>query len=156
MLLYVRKKIGSPEILSFSQWTSVLGLTDRYCMDDLRQHAIDKMQNIPDVDPVDKLVVARRFEISSWILPAFTDILQRSNAMDQYAVDSLGLETVLRLVAIRDRMPWQSRNHYSSELQLQRPAITHITLTNTIFEQFPEDFAWDRSVCESRAYSPVD
>jgi len=138
-VLYPSKAIGCAEVLSFSQWTLVLELADRYCMDSLRRHAISKMEHIQQVDPVDKLVLARRFNVSQWLLPSFTEILQRSNSLDHRAVDSLGVETVLRLVAIRDRMPWQSsRGYYGSQLELERPAITHINLTETIFEQFPE------------------
>ncbi|KAE9405139.1 hypothetical protein BT96DRAFT_358860, partial [Gymnopus androsaceus JB14] len=75
-VLYPSKAIGCPEVLSFSQWTLVLELADRYCMDSLRRHAISKMEHIQQVDPVDKLVLARRFNVSQWLLPSFTEILQ--------------------------------------------------------------------------------
>ncbi|KAE9383603.1 hypothetical protein BT96DRAFT_761507, partial [Gymnopus androsaceus JB14] len=101
-LLRVLTTIGCLEILSFSQWTLVLELADRYCMDSVRKHAIEKMQSVSDYDPADKVVAARRFDIIEWLAPSFNEILRRPKSLDQRDVDLLGLETVLRLASIRE------------------------------------------------------
>jgi len=90
--------------LSCSQWTLVLELADRYCMDSLRKHAIEKMQSVRDYDPVDKVVAARRSKIKQWLLPSFDETPRRPKSLNQHDVDLLGLEAVLRLASIRERI----------------------------------------------------
>ncbi|KAE9405136.1 hypothetical protein BT96DRAFT_1015804 [Gymnopus androsaceus JB14] len=86
------------------QWTLVLELADRYCMDSLRKHAIEKMQSVRDYDPVDKVVAARRSKIKQWLLPSFDETPRRPKSLNQHDVDLLGLEAVLRLASIRERI----------------------------------------------------
>ncbi|KAF9073124.1 hypothetical protein BDP27DRAFT_1319445 [Rhodocollybia butyracea] len=97
------KVIGRLEVLSFHEWLSVLKLADQWCMDAVRAHAIEMMTDIA-VDPVEKVVVARKYSISHWIAPALNSILQRSQTLNEKDVGRLGLSTALRLVEIRERL----------------------------------------------------
>ncbi|KAE9405135.1 hypothetical protein BT96DRAFT_358816 [Gymnopus androsaceus JB14] len=67
--------------LSFSEWTSVLKLADMWLMDGIREHAISCMGALPNIEPVDKIVIARKFNILSWLAPCFNEILQRSQSV---------------------------------------------------------------------------
>ncbi|KAF9053528.1 hypothetical protein BDP27DRAFT_1167549, partial [Rhodocollybia butyracea] len=97
------KIIGWLEALSFNEWHSVLKLADQWCMDAVRAHAIEMMTNITvDIDPIEKVVVARRYGITHWIAPALDTILQRSQTLSGKDVGRLGLLTALHLVEIRE------------------------------------------------------
>ncbi|KIK62935.1 hypothetical protein GYMLUDRAFT_163653 [Collybiopsis luxurians FD-317 M1] len=92
------------EVLSLSQWTSVLKLADKWCMKAVRDHAISSMEKLPDIDPVDKVVIARMYNIHFWLAPLFNEILQRPQSFSESDVNRLGLSTVLRLMSVRDRL----------------------------------------------------
>jgi len=116
------KRFNSPApTLSFSEWTSVLKLADMWCMDGVKEHAISNMSALPNIDPVDKIVVARDYNIRSWFTPCYQEILQRSQAYTERDVSHLGLETFLLLVNFRDRLV---PGHYSwSQLGPERQAV---------------------------------
>ncbi|KAJ3749579.1 hypothetical protein DFH05DRAFT_1382895, partial [Lentinula detonsa] len=95
---------AKPEILSFSQWTSVLELAKKWKMDEVRAHAISAIESLSDVDPVDKVVLARTHDIFAWLAPSFNEILQRSQSLTERDVEKLGIPTVVRLMGLRDRL----------------------------------------------------
>ncbi|KAF9060950.1 hypothetical protein BDP27DRAFT_1235918 [Rhodocollybia butyracea] len=90
--------------LSFSEWTSVLKLADKYLMDVVKEHAIETMNSLPDVDPIDKIALANKYNIRSWLTPSFNLILQRSQSLTLHDLNRLGPRTFVRLVGIRDRI----------------------------------------------------
>ncbi|KAF9021719.1 hypothetical protein BDP27DRAFT_355934 [Rhodocollybia butyracea] len=89
--------------LSFSEWTSVLKLADKYLMDVVKEHAIETMSSLPNIDPVDKIIVANKYNVRAWLIPSFNSILQRSQSLTLHDLDRLGPQTFVRLVGIRDR-----------------------------------------------------
>ncbi|KAJ3782125.1 hypothetical protein GGU10DRAFT_364600 [Lentinula aff. detonsa] len=91
-------------VLTFSEWTSVLKLADMWCMDVVKEHAILTMSGLSGIDPVDKVVVGRRYGIKDWLLPAFNVILQRSQSFTEHDLERLGAPTLLQLVALRERI----------------------------------------------------
>ncbi|KAJ3739171.1 hypothetical protein DFH05DRAFT_1453874 [Lentinula detonsa] len=109
--------------LSFSEWTSVLKLADMWCMDVVKEHAIATMNRISKVDPLDKVVVARKYGVDSWLVPSFNALLRRSKPWDEQDVERLGLSTVLKLVELRDRLRPQSQYGFSWEIALARQEI---------------------------------
>ncbi|KAH7877254.1 uncharacterized protein C8R40DRAFT_1248471 [Lentinula edodes] len=112
-------------ILTFSEWTSVLRLADMWCMDVVKEHAISNMNNLADIDPIDKIVVARKYEIKAWLKPAFNDVLQRSKTFTEDDVERLGVSTLLQLVALRDRLQLvKSYDETSYSLKPQRQAVS--------------------------------
>ncbi|KAJ3752732.1 hypothetical protein EV360DRAFT_54721, partial [Lentinula raphanica] len=99
--------------LSFSEWTSVLNLADMWCMDGIREHAIKTMNKIEGVDPVEKLVVARTYRVDAWLPPSLDAIIRRSQDWSERDVERLSLSTVLKLVALRDRLQPRSQYGYA-------------------------------------------
>ncbi|KAJ3767241.1 hypothetical protein FB446DRAFT_793371 [Lentinula raphanica] len=110
--------------LSFSEWTSVLNLADMWCMDRIREHAIKTMNKTEGVDPVEKLVVARTYRVDAWLSPSLDAIIRRSQDWTEHDVERLGLSTVLKLVALRDRLqPVQGRYGLSWEIASARQEV---------------------------------
>ncbi|KAJ4483954.1 hypothetical protein J3R30DRAFT_3426106 [Lentinula aciculospora] len=71
-------------------------------MDEVWVHAISAIEDLPDVDPVDKVVLARTHDIHAWFTPSFNNILQRSQSFTESDVEKLGVPTIVRLMEIRD------------------------------------------------------
>ncbi|KAF9053519.1 hypothetical protein BDP27DRAFT_1198223, partial [Rhodocollybia butyracea] len=91
-----------PPKLSFNEWVSVLKLADLWCMDAVKEHAISIMCCLPDVDPIEKIVVARRYGIRSWLTPAFNAILRCSDSLSERHLQRLGAPTFFCLIRLRD------------------------------------------------------
>ncbi|KAJ3881061.1 hypothetical protein F5051DRAFT_136174 [Lentinula edodes] len=128
------KAFGREEVLSFKQWISVLKLADLWCMDAVRAHAIKKMSDM-DADPVEKVVVARQYKVHDWLVPAFNAIISRSQTLSEVDVERLGVSTILRLVAIRDRLQRDYRNYVTLSATRQPVAFD---FTNAILAEIPE------------------
>ncbi|KAJ3985146.1 hypothetical protein F5890DRAFT_1197776 [Lentinula detonsa] len=127
--------------LSFSEWTSVLKLADMWCMDVVKEHAIATMDQISNVDPIDKVVVGRKYGINSWLVPSFDALLRRSQPWDEQDVERLGLSTVLKLVELRDRLQPRSKHGYSFswEIAIARQEIPgSVDFRETITAELPD------------------
>ncbi|KAJ3786079.1 hypothetical protein GGU10DRAFT_332601 [Lentinula aff. detonsa] len=127
--------------LSFSEWTSVLKLADMWCMDVVKEHALATMNQIPKVDPIDKVVVARKYGVDSWLAPSFDALLRRSQPWDEQDVERLGLSTVLKLVELRDRLQPHSQYGYgfSWEIASARQEIPgSVDFCGTITVELPD------------------
>ncbi|KIK63706.1 hypothetical protein GYMLUDRAFT_40771 [Collybiopsis luxurians FD-317 M1] len=90
--------------LTFSEWTSVLKLADMWCMDKVKNHAISTMNGLPNIDPVDKVVIARKFDIRSWLTPSFNEILRRPQSFTKTDLERLGDTTFFLLLQFRERL----------------------------------------------------
>ncbi|KAF5391650.1 hypothetical protein D9757_002445 [Collybiopsis confluens] len=126
------------EHLSLSQWTSVLKLADKWSMKAVRDHAITSMERLPDIDSVDKVVIARTYGIHFWLAPLFNEILQRPQSFTERDVQRLGLSTVLRLMSVRDRLkPHSNFGPGSWVLSNTREAIL-LDFTSAIRAELPD------------------
>ncbi|KAJ3714140.1 hypothetical protein C8R42DRAFT_633070 [Lentinula raphanica] len=127
--------------LSFSEWTSILKLADMWCMDAIREHAISTMKDIPNVDPVDKVVVAKRYGVDAWLPSSLDAIIRRSQAWSEHDVERLGLSTVLKLVALRDRLqPVHGRHGFSWEIASARQEVPSAVNFQSIIEAELSEF----------------
>ncbi|KAJ3754323.1 hypothetical protein EV360DRAFT_15886, partial [Lentinula raphanica] len=96
------RKFIYPEAFSLSQWEAVLRLAKRWGMNQVKTHAVVAIERLSDVDPVEKIVLARTYDIQSWLAPAFNDILQRSQSLTESDVEKLGVPTAVSLMSLRD------------------------------------------------------
>ncbi|KAJ3886265.1 hypothetical protein GG344DRAFT_33168, partial [Lentinula edodes] len=88
--------------ISLSQWLPVLKLVKKWDMDEVRGYAISAIEKLPNVDPVDKIVLARTYDIPTWLVPLFNEILQRPQSLTESDIEKLGIPTTVRLVKLRD------------------------------------------------------
>ncbi|KAJ3868878.1 hypothetical protein EV359DRAFT_31323, partial [Lentinula novae-zelandiae] len=93
---------AEPEVFSLSQWLSVLKLVKKWDMDEVRRYAISAIEKLPNVDPVDKIVLARTYDIPTWLVPSFNEIMQRPQSLTESDIEKLGIPTTVRLVKLRD------------------------------------------------------
>ncbi|KAJ3935942.1 MAG: hypothetical protein NXY57DRAFT_987734 [Lentinula lateritia] len=125
--------------LTFDEWTSVLKLSDMWCMDVVKEHAISTMSSLSGVDPVDKVVVARKYGITSWLAPTINAIIQRSQPWNERDVERLGLSTVLKLAEFRDRLQPRSQYGYGFDWELvTQRRETSVDFSGVIMAELPD------------------
>ncbi|KAJ3881059.1 hypothetical protein F5051DRAFT_426117 [Lentinula edodes] len=125
--------------LTFDEWTSVLKLSDMWCMDVVKEHAISTMNSLSGVDPVDKVVVARKYGITSWLTPTINVIIQRSEPWSERDVERLGLSTVLKLAEFRDRLQPRSQYGYGFDWELvTQRRETSVDFSGVIMAELPD------------------
>jgi hypothetical protein len=88
-------------LLTVEEWTSVLRLSSMWHFQKIRTTAIKAMDNL-SMDLVDKIVVARKFDVSSWLVPTLNELVQRQKPLDWSEGNRLGLEWVLKVAEVRE------------------------------------------------------
>ncbi|KAJ3851927.1 hypothetical protein EV368DRAFT_83063 [Lentinula lateritia] len=119
-------------------WFSVLKLVKKWDMDEVRAYAISALRKLPDIDPVDKIVLARTYDIPTWLAPSFNEILQRSQSLTESDVDKLGIPTIVRLMELRDRIRPQIYSPNEAWILGSVRMETSVDFTAVIHTAFPE------------------
>ncbi|VDB95674.1 unnamed protein product [Peniophora sp. CBMAI 1063] len=91
--------------MSVSDWMSVLKLSTMWCLDELRARAIEgadtQVKAMPDV--VEKILLARRYSVSRWLIDGYEALGKRSAYLSPDEQSKLGLETAVNLAELRER-----------------------------------------------------
>jgi hypothetical protein len=91
-----------PDSLSPEEWTSVLKLSSMWQFHKIRATAIKHMETVT-MDLVDKIVIARRFDIPTWLVPTLNALIQRESPIGLSEGNRLGMEWVLKVAEVRER-----------------------------------------------------
>ena len=54
------------------------------------------------MDPIDKIVIARKFDVSTWLVPSLDALVQREKPLDLSEGNRLGLEWALKVAEVRE------------------------------------------------------
>jgi hypothetical protein len=87
--------------LTLEEWTSVLHLSTMWQFQKIRATAINAMGSV-SMDLVDKIVIARKFDVSTWLVPALNALVQRDKSLDFLEGTRLGMDWVLKVAELRD------------------------------------------------------
>jgi len=91
-----------PDSLSLEEWTSVLKLSSMWQFHKIRTTAIKNMDTMT-MDLVDKIVIARRYDIPTWLIPTLNTLIQRESPIGLSEGNRLGMEWVLKVAEVRER-----------------------------------------------------
>ncbi|KAG6879024.1 hypothetical protein C0992_005774 [Termitomyces sp. T32_za158] len=83
------------------EWIAVLNLSTRWKMLDIRNLAIRQL-NVANVDPIDRIVLARRYHIPQWLTSSLVPLIRRESSLSTDEVEKLGFELALKIFRIRD------------------------------------------------------
>ncbi|KAF8599379.1 hypothetical protein BDV93DRAFT_560462 [Ceratobasidium sp. AG-I] len=81
---------------------SALLLATRYDYSALRTFAINKLENT-ELSAVERIRLAREFDIPSWEEPAYLELCERDEAITMSEAGVLGLEAVVHVAKIREK-----------------------------------------------------
>ena len=68
---------------------------------DIRTRAIKALESL-STDLVDKIVIARKFDVSTWLVPSLHALVQREKPLDLSEGNRLGLEWALKVAEVRE------------------------------------------------------
>ena len=70
---------------------------------DIRARAIKALESLTlSMDPIDKIVIARKFDVSTWLVPSLDALVQREKPLDLSEGNRLGLEWALKVAEVRE------------------------------------------------------
>ena len=89
--------------MSLEEWISVLELSTMWQFKDIRARAIKALEGLTNpMDPVDKIVIARKFDVSPWLVPSLSELAKREKPLDLLEGYRLGLEWTLKVAELRE------------------------------------------------------
>ncbi|KII91624.1 hypothetical protein PLICRDRAFT_51762 [Plicaturopsis crispa FD-325 SS-3] len=96
---------------SLDEWTALLSIASHFGMASLRERAIAEIDDFSEgVEPVDKILLARKYGVEAWLAPAYVALCRRENALDEGEGERLGMDTTVKL--FRAREIWrEARQH---------------------------------------------
>lgn len=83
------------------RWLSVLKLSSMWDFPELRKMAVDELSKIP-MNSLPKIMLARKYRISNWLLTGYQDLVKRSAAVTLKEAKELGWETAILIFQIRE------------------------------------------------------
>lgn len=89
------------ELLSPTQFVSVLRLATKWSMASVRQFAIAELED-QAFGGADKVAAAREFSVPGWELDGLADLAKRDAPMSMVEVEKIGIQTVVEISALRE------------------------------------------------------
>ncbi|KAI6113530.1 hypothetical protein EV401DRAFT_1982804 [Pisolithus croceorrhizus] len=84
-------------------WISVLKLSKMWQIDELHCAALKNLKySAVQKSAVEKLALALKYEINDWIIAGVNELARRSEPINVEDARTLGLETVLKIAAVRE------------------------------------------------------
>lgn len=98
--------------LSLNEWIAILSISSRYDMGRIRQRAIRQIiSHHPHIDPVEKIVLAEKHDITAWLPSAYASLCQRVNPLEEWEAEKLGLRITVKLARAREAVrEFESQN----------------------------------------------
>lgn len=101
--------------LSYEQWKSILHLSTRWGFASLRRLALG---SIEPPTPFDQLLLARAYSVDDWVLPALSELCERTVPLSLNEARQMSIEDVVLLTTVREDI----RHH---ALQVDMAEIPH-------------------------------
>ncbi|KAJ7312369.1 hypothetical protein DFH08DRAFT_717582 [Mycena albidolilacea] len=65
------------------EWISVLKLSTQWCFLDARKLAIQQLQSRSDIESVERVVLARQYDVAAWLRIGYTELVPRRNVISR-------------------------------------------------------------------------
>lgn len=93
---------------TLESWVSLLSFSTRFICDKARARSIRELEAIQSlVDPVERIVLAVRYNIPQWLSAAYQELCQRQDSLSEGEGERLGLSTAIKLdESARDTALW--------------------------------------------------
>ena len=90
---------------SVNKWTQLLSVATRLAFYKLRQRAISELWKMRgQIHPIERVVLAQRFDIQAWLKPSFEEICTRDAALEVHEAEKIGLATAILLAKAREEV----------------------------------------------------
>ncbi|KAG6902119.1 hypothetical protein C0995_004065 [Termitomyces sp. Mi166 len=89
--------------LSDDEWISVLKVSTRWIMLDIRRMAIEHLTHA-SLPLADRIILARECSIISWLRSAYLELVSQLSSHDEHTTETIGLETTFKLHRARESL----------------------------------------------------
>ncbi|KAJ7175736.1 hypothetical protein C8R46DRAFT_1214199 [Mycena filopes] len=98
--------LGQCKATTPRDWTAILDLATRWKFLDIRELAIRSLGTaVPDLDPVEKIELAHKYNIKrEWAYAAYVALCSRPAALDVIEGRQLGIETTVNVAFAREKL----------------------------------------------------
>jgi hypothetical protein len=100
----MNRNFHEPEILSFSEWVSVLKLSHLWEFKEIRKEAIAKLKPTEHYDPITRIELARTYQVREWFMPALKLLAVQSKPLSEEDVPRLGLAFSLKVSQLQGNL----------------------------------------------------
>ncbi|KAG2134781.1 hypothetical protein DEU56DRAFT_888374 [Suillus clintonianus] len=93
----------SPSPFSTAEdWVRLLSIATRYGMERIRARALHELECLPPLDPIQKIILARKHDVQEWLLPSYVALCLRRQPLNVLEAVELGLETMVLIAMGRE------------------------------------------------------
>ena len=125
------------------KWAALLSISTRLAFHKLRDRAIDELSLLrSSMDAIERVHLAQRFDIDSWLKPAYEQLSERQRPLEVWEAEKIGLRTTVLLARAREEVLRMSP-FVSSSFSGRRDRVTAII--DSIF--FPPKPATEVRLC---------
>ncbi|KAH9897744.1 hypothetical protein C8Q73DRAFT_370134 [Cubamyces lactineus] len=100
--LFYPSNVIDGDLSTLDEWTSVLRISHRYEFDEYSKLAIQRLE--PLATPIDRILLARQYDIPSWLENAYFDLCVREDSLTYDEGMLLGLADVILIAELRQRI----------------------------------------------------
>jgi hypothetical protein len=99
------KKCRMHDTFPLESWISLLSFSTRFICDKIRARSIREIESVQSrVEPVERIVLAVRHNVSQWLSRAYQELCQRQESLSEEEGEKLGLSTVIKLMKAREML----------------------------------------------------
>jgi hypothetical protein len=99
------------EKFSEADWCNLLSISHRYDCGRARERSIKEINKLdPPVSDTGRIVMAKKFELKEWLLPACVGLVERQDPLSYTEAEELGLEMTVLLSQAREEYIHLRRN----------------------------------------------
>ncbi|KAF7356247.1 hypothetical protein MVEN_00956200 [Mycena venus] len=84
------------------EWVSVLKLSTQWYFLATRDLAIKQLDKLPDMGSVERILLARQYDVPHWLKTGYTQLARRAAGISQEEAAQIGWETAFQLCQVRE------------------------------------------------------
>ncbi|KAH7910894.1 hypothetical protein BJ138DRAFT_1151832 [Hygrophoropsis aurantiaca] len=89
---------------SVDEWVDLLSISTRYGMENVRERALEELDSLPPLDPIRRIVLAKKHDVLEWLIPAYAALCRRVEPLTVSEAIEIGLETTVFLATAREKV----------------------------------------------------
>jgi hypothetical protein len=88
---------------STTEWMDLLSIANTYGFTKVYRRAVHEIDDLDGaIDPIDRIVLAKRLKVDRWLAPAYATLCSRADPITASEAEKLGMYTFVALVAARE------------------------------------------------------
>ncbi|KAJ7192290.1 hypothetical protein GGX14DRAFT_480320 [Mycena pura] len=121
--------IADANWMTKEEWLSVLKLSTQWYFLATRDLAIKKLDQLPDMGSIERIRLARQYDVPAWLRTGYTQLAQRSAGISREEAAQIGWETAFQLCQVREAALKTGSSSHSSQCSRNLERHGHVEVT---------------------------